>query len=378
MEDNSNPIEAASLADMLMSNPELIGMDDGFKEFIDKEVKAKTAPPPAEPTPPAPKAQIAKDEPDADEPEPEGDEPEEEATDPAEPKSIFFQNKAKKSAFKTVEDAQKAFQKTYDIKFDDPDSLTKLYENTKEWRNASQKLPEVETKLNAIVEDLQNLPPHLSAALAAYASGQNEIEAWNNAPKQFDFSKPFDAIPKAEIIKYYYPGEFSDEDIADPDDVAINAAYAKAKPLFNSDKRTLERQRIELENKTREQNERFSTSVKDSVGALQKTFPGLDNQRIKRVEKILSGGVQSVISNFVNGDGTFKKDAGMRLALALYGDEEIKARDGVIDKTNAETFQKVKAAKSVPGEDRQTHAQPPQDVPMEILDMSRGIQKTYY
>lgn len=381
MADNNNndPILAASLADLLESNPGIAEMDEGIKAYADDYAKAKAqakAPPQEAPKTPTQMAKGDEEETPAD---PEIEEEPTETPEGEEEGSIFFGKKGKKaSAFKSVEDAQKAFQKTYDIKFDDPNSLAKLYENTKEWRTAAQKLPEIEANFNAIVEDLKNLPPHLANALHAYANGQDEVEAWSATPKQLDFNKPFDHHSKAEIVKYYYPTDWTDEDLSDPDDVAINAAYAKAKTLYNSDKKLLERQRLEYENTAKESKERFANSVRSSVDSLQKAFPGLSTQRVKKVEGLLNGGVQSVLSHFVSGDGTFKKDAGVRLALALFGDEEIKARDGVIDKTNTENYNKVKAAKETPGQTGQTHTPPEKQVPKEILDMSQGIRKTYY
>jgi hypothetical protein len=285
-----------------------------------------------------------------------------------------------KYKFGSLEDVQKHAEKKFGVK--DVKGFEALMTNVDTWRNDSQKLKDVADELETIKAGLQSVPSDLAEAINAWSRGEDYRQPLANS-SLVDFTKPFAKHQKSEVIKYFYPGQFTEEELEYEEDARIKSAYSFAEKLFEQKKAQLEDQRFKLERDAEDRMSRLADSVEGAVGHLSKTFPSAgvraeDKKAIKEIEALLkSGDDVKLLSMFKNKDGSVKKDAALMLFLAKNGHTHIRSLAEKIKEQNKGIRTAVEKGKSTPAANGSApHPQPTADAALARLQ--GFVPKKYY
>jgi len=307
----------SSQNDALRNDPEI----SNLFEFIEKNGSKKGA---------APNKQSAQDSEESD-----TKNNQEESTE--EKESVFFAKKedpTNKYDLATQEGLSSYLKENFGT-----DKVDKFVKSANEWKQGSEKAISLEKNLNEVNNFLTGLPDPIYNAIEAYYYGRD----WNNelasANSKIKFDKDFEDNNAFEVVTHYFPDQFTKEDFEENTELAQKAtAIAKRNFELDRERKMQEKQAMSqnLENQTKV----IQSSVVQSLSGLRKTFPSMSDGAIKKVEKMLQTGDYKKL--FINDDGTFSADAAKNIALALYGDQEIRRieRGKAVGEAN-ETVEKV-------------------------------------
>lgn len=242
-----------------------------------------------------------------------------------EKKSLIFgskkQEKQDNITIESLDDFAK-FSKKWGIEIKDKSDYAKVVKSVDKWRADSQKLVETEKKATQFQEIFENLEPDLLEAIQTYYNGQDWRKTINTS-MPFDISKPVDSIDTKKLVDYYFPGKFTDDDFdADEKPTALEIAEQTAKEKFiakQESEKNAKRARIE---EAQAKIARQKKSIDGSVQALRQSFPDVDITVVNEVTQVLEGG--SILSEFLNSDGSYKPDAAKKLMLLKYGEQELR------------------------------------------------------
>jgi len=206
--------------------------------------------------------------------------------------------------------------------------LDKYFEVSKKWRKDSQDLSDASTKATGYEELFGALPEELRVGISAYANGQDWREAVST--KRVDFTKDVKDVPQKELIEYYYPGEFSQEDFEDIDDNrSLKVAIKGAEKQFYSDKQTFDMKRAQIYQQQESRQKNLLGSIGGSVEYLKESLPDVNSSTLSKVEQRLkSGDINSLI---YNQDGTYKKEAALALVMMEHGYDAIRQLEKIYE-----------------------------------------------
>lgn len=245
----------------------------------------------------------------------------EETTDETEESNLFTSTKTTNlPAFEELGDVVEYMYKQFGLKENDPDALKKHFSSIGKWRNDSQKLVDTQNKLDEAESYFAQLPEPLFNALSDYAAGNDWQESLGGKTLKLDLNKDFSNHKLAEVVNYYFPGEYSEEDLKGDDAVTQKAARF-AEKQYNIDKKGFEQQRADYERQAQVRQQNLKTSADSSVKKLKNSFPELNANAERKIRKVLNGG--EVLNLFYNGDGSYKEDAAEKLVLAMFGKQEL-------------------------------------------------------
>ena len=205
-------------------------------------------------------------------------------------------------------------QEAKDIK-----DLPKFFESAEKWRADSQKVEEVSQKVDQYENLLSGLPQEIINSMELFYNAQDYMQAFKDKPK-FNFDVAADKQDTKELVNHYFPNKFTDEDFAEEEksqalDIATQASIDK----FNLEKQTRDNQRAKAAETATKQVELFKSSVNGSVASLKQTFPDIDTNELKTIQKTLEGGQNAIVQTFFNQDGTVKANAAEALMMAIHG-----------------------------------------------------------
>jgi len=174
-----------------------------------------------------------------------------------------------------------------------------------------------------IQEFLVGLPEKLYDAMETHYKGGDWETALKQANSKVDFTKPITAINEVDLVAHYFPGDFAAEDfLSKATDDVLQKAINISKKSFERDSAAAIEQKQSLQKNVERKAEAVKASVDVSISQLKKTFPEISDNAIKKIQKsMVTGDYKSI---FFNADGTFTQDAAKSIALALYGDQEIR------------------------------------------------------
>lgn len=247
--------------------------------------------------------------------ETEEEQEEETETEEEEEKSIFFKKeKGKITKVESLEEANKIAKE----RFGQP-SLPKLIDSAQKWREDSKQLGEVQKKYENIESFITNLPPPIYKAMELFEKGQD----WQAALKvpNINFDKEF-SKQKDKVTKHYF-SHLTEDQLSEPDDVTKQLIQA-AEVKFDAEKMLFDSSRRDIETKAAARKDSLLRSISSTVESLRTTFPDMDADKAKEVEKVLKSG--NIDRLFSDATGAYLPDAATRIALALYGKEEIESK----------------------------------------------------
>ncbi len=215
------------------------------------------------------------------------------------------------------------------------------------WREQAQEGAKIKEQYEAILSDLNAMPPDLARAVNTWANGED----WTKVTQQrLDYSKPFEKQDVNGLVQQYFPEEYAEEkEKLDNEEItqaeferSVKLLGVSSKKLFQKDKDSLEQQRVQFEENQKQLAQKIKTSALDSVKTLSKTFPNFSGSELKKIENILVNGEADDLLYEAN--GSYKPNVAEKVAYMLYGDKmmkqlqkiaerkgESKAREEIVD-----------------------------------------------
>jgi hypothetical protein len=307
---------------------------------------------------------------------PETTEETEEVTEPEIPGTFFAEKKAKAVKIEKPEDVEQYAKKKYQI--EKPEDWGTFFGNVEKWRSTAQKASEVEEKYESVVGQLANMPFEIQSSILAWSKGEDYKQVFQKSISTLDFNKPLGEHPKKEIINYYYPNEFSEDDFEDFDNnPQLKTAFNMVeKTFYPKDQKAIKDQRADLEREAERLKETLTATTNSSVSVLEQSFPGMDKREVKKIEQILlSGDDGKLLGLFKNRDGSIKKEAAKMLSMALYGEDQIKALLKMTEEHIKGTYNTVRNLPKKPTETTKTVQQTNQEAANAVGGFVR--KKTY-
>ena len=246
---------------------------------------------------------------------------EEEITNPI-LKSMKQTSKKGDVTFENFDQVKATIKKDFGIEIKDEKDFGKVINSSKKWREDAAKLPELEEQIGQFNKLFEEMPaPLLDSMKAFFAADPNWDRPIVSRPR-FDFSKPVENQNIKELVKHYFPDDFTKEDFeAEEKSPALKIAEKAAKDRFVSDKNGLEEKSAAQVRQSTERLNSRKASIASSLTILKQSFPEIDKAEEKRLTKALESG--DINSLFINKDGSFKPDAAKKLFLAEYGEGAI-------------------------------------------------------
>lgn len=191
-----------------------------------------------------------------------------------------------------------------------------------EWRAQAQKARELSEQVQKYEGIFDSMPEDLLNGVKSFFEGDSDWKSKVVNASKIDFSKPLSEISSRELIEYYFPGEFDDEDFkAEEKPKAILLAEKAAKDKFNIDKKSREEMSAKQIRDAEARQTARKTSVASSLTSLKESFPSLDASVEKQVKSVLESG--DISSLFFNKDGSVKPDAAEKLMMAMHGKKTV-------------------------------------------------------
>lgn len=224
----------------------------------------------------------------------------------------------------TPEQAIEIINKKYGQDLKSIKDLPKFFESQDKIRVAAQKAETFEQENLTLRKIWEDLPPEFLVAAESYFKGEDHIKTFTSTKAPFDYKKPVEQQDVKAMVNHYFPGKFTDEDFADAEpSPALQIAKEASLDKFKVEKQTREKESVAIAEKAQKAIEAQKLAANNSLTTLKQSFPEMDKDNYSQIESVINGGQQAVVSYFFNKDGTIKTDAAKRLALAMYGEEQI-------------------------------------------------------
>ena len=294
--------------------------------------------------------------------------------DAKEEKSTFFtkQKEVEKVDFKNLDEASSHIKEKYSI-----DNMSKFFNVVDGWRNDAQDKTKAQDQLEDIESTFEKMPEPLFNAFTAWSNGKDWAATLEHVGT-LDYKTDFTDYETYDIVNHYFPGEFSPEDFTDKeksDDPTVKRSIKMAETQYNNDKEAFENQRADILGQAEDKQKLLKTSASSSVDKLKETFPTFDNEALKKVKNVMTGDGLSGL--FFKKDGSYTDDAATKIALVLFGQEEI----GKVEKRLSKSQEALKDTVSKGADKpsiRQSQSQQvamPKEVESIFADV---IEKRYY
>jgi hypothetical protein len=210
-----------------------------------------------------------------------------------------------------------------------------------ELKEVKQKFEESDVKNKDYESVFAAIPPDVKAVLADVFNGGDYRNTMKQiSTSQLDYTKDASAYSKDDMITMYN-ADMTVEDLEDLDDKNKDRLYNAAVKMYNADKNGYMAKAVEFETKQKESAQKLMTSITESVSYLKEQFPGLKKEYLDNIQnKVMKS---NYATQLLKEDGTWKKDAAVKIAMAEYGSVVIEQMRKQLE---AEMAKNVKLAKS--------------------------------
>lgn len=296
---------------------------------------------------------------------PEDKKPEDKKAEGAEgdEESTFFNKTQKSQDIKIAdeEEAKKYVKDVYAIDIENPEDWGKFFKATNGWRTDSQQQTELKEKYDGLISELGGLPQPIYEAIKEFGVAGNWQKAFMDSVGSLDMAKNFDAHSKEGVMKAYFPTELKEinasEAEADEKQKQIDKYYNSAQRLYDRDQEIFESQRVVAVEQSEQASATRKSSVDTSVSKLREAYPGFSDDMLNRVKGHLAN--NTLVSLFLNKDGSYKEDAAKSLAFALFGEQELQRKiEKVKRETKSKTTEEVVSRKNEEPPKKGTQEQP--------------------
>lgn len=163
----------------------------------------------------------------------------------------------------------------------------------------------------AAMDFLQGMPEPLLTIIDDYTHDRPWEQHLKNT-SAIDFSKEY---TEEQLLALYYPGKFSQDELNDPENVAVKAARKNSKEAFQIQKQEKgTAKRLAAERKTQfetQQKQRLETSIEDWRKKVKLLNPNMKPEQISQMESRLRSDLSSMnfLRKFVDDKGLFQVEA---------------------------------------------------------------------
>lgn len=279
-------------------------------------------------------------------------------------------DKDNKVEFGNLDEALEHIKDKYSI-----DDLGTFFNSADKWRKGAQDIDETQEKFDDIQNAFSELPEPLFNAFQAWANGKDWTGEVQNAGL-LDYKSDFEDYETYDIVNHYFPDEYEEDDFTEnSDDATVKRAAKLAKKQYEAEQESFEDQRAEYMRKGEDLQKVLKSSTSSSVDKLRESFPDFSKDALKKVKDTMISG--DLTSLFFNKDGSYTDDAAEKIALLLYGrDEIIKANNRT--KKSQEVLRSSVAKGSEKPSVKTTQSQQTQ-VPEEVTGIFKDVfEKRYY
>ena len=299
--------------------------------------------------------------------------------------SLFFGKgkdgeKVKVPEFKTVAEVQAFVEKTFKTK-----DLGELFSTVQTLQKAKDESETLSTQVKGFQKFFLDLPEPLFEALELAEQGKDWKTPLKTLDAKIDFNKPYENNNEMEIVQHYFPNITADEYSKRAENAVVQRAIEISKQSFTSDSKRVSADRDKITQNLETRNKAVKASVDTSLVSLQKKYPGLKEGEIQKIQKLMVSGEYKNL--FLNPDGSFTDEAAANIAMAMFGETEIKKLLGkkITDKAN-KTVQDVIERGSEKPTGKESKGNPDQNgspmggVDKGIMQMMKGYtsqQSTY-
>jgi hypothetical protein len=213
-------------------------------------------------------------------------------------------------------------EKVYkDFGFETPDEFKSALDF---YKTQKPELEKVKQEHEYVLELLGKAPKELHQALVDFSEGKDWTQAVKNI-RPFDITKQAEQQDAKNLVEYYLPGKFSQEEWEEYTSPDGDPTVKKAIDLsIDIAKRELQKEQDQIQSKANEavqqaqqRMQAFEQSVETATQNLSKKFEGIDKRYVEKVTEELKS--QTFMSLFYNPDGTLKPEAGERVIMAQHG-----------------------------------------------------------
>lgn len=205
-------------------------------------------------------------------------------------------------------------------------SIDEIYTKADEIATALKTGNEISAEVRKALETQQlfekHLPAELQASILAFIEGKDYKSVMKQyANPQIDFKKRFDEYADVYPIVNRYSPEITREDYEEMDETPKKAILSATRSAYNAEFETnaTKVQRFSEEHQSKV--DAMFNSIDTAMANVKKEFPSLSESNMKEIRSRLE--LTSFTKDFMNQDGTYKPDAGVRLGYSLFGKETI-------------------------------------------------------
>ena len=236
-------------------------------------------------------------------------------------KSVFFSKGETQESthdLTNLEGVKAYFKENYGT-----DNLQEAIQSIGETKSASEKIAALTQQNEEVQEFLVGLPDDLYSAMEAHYNGLDYKAELAKANSKVDFTKPFTSNNEVDVVNHYFPGDFGADDFVDKaDNDMLQRAIKMSQKSFERDAMIAAEDKAALTQSMSEKTAAVRSSIDTSIKHLKKNFPEISESAVDKIQKaMVSGSYKSI---FFNKDGSFTNDAAKSIALAMYGDQEIR------------------------------------------------------
>jgi hypothetical protein len=224
----------------------------------------------------------------------------------------------------TFEDVFKSgdFTSALGMEINSPEDLQAKVPVFKEWRTQATQGAEHKKKHDALMGEFTSLPQEAKGfMLTVLESERNGDDSWKHMLVKtpvLDFKTPAEKVDTGLLLKTYYPGKFTEEQVSEPDNEAVQLAIEASRKFYVADQKsqTLKAQ-SQLE-KAQQRRSAVSASLATSVEKVNSFLPvQVDDARVSEIKDLMESG--SWMRLFQNEDGTFTEHAAASILMANHG-----------------------------------------------------------
>lgn len=223
----------------------------------------------------------------------------------------------------TFEEVFKAsdFTAAVGMEITSPEELLAKAPVFKEWRTQAAQGAEHKKKHDALMGEFTSLPEEAKGfMLTVLESERQGDDSWKGMLVKtpvLDFKTPAEKVDTGLLLKTYYPGKFTEEQLSEPDD-AVQLAIEASRKFYVADQKsqTLKAQ-SQLE-KAQQRKSAVSASLAASVEKVNSFLPvQVDDARVSEIKDLMESGNWKRL--FQNEDGTFTEHAAASILMANHG-----------------------------------------------------------
>ena len=226
-------------------------------------------------------------------------------------------------SFESLDDAAKYLGELTGYPIEKPEDLVKIGEQYKTLNETLGTIEDENKKLKDYEDVFLKLPSEIYDIVTAHMDGKDYKQKIKEiGTTTIDFSKPVDKIGTKELLNHYFPGKYTEDDIAEMnEDAALTKVVEHTKDLYELDKKKFEFKQEQEKQTYQAAEQKYRESYAQTIKHLTTVAPQMSSEQKKKIEGVLSGGQTGILKIFLNDDGTFKPNASELLVWAQYGKE---------------------------------------------------------